>query len=39
MLNPRPLWNSLILYLRDCELSLVEFRRLLKTHLAEDRGT
>jgi len=30
--GPR-LWNSLPLHLRDCELSLLEFRRLLKTHL------
>jgi len=27
------LWNNLPLHLRDFELSLSEFRRLLKTHL------
>jgi len=27
------LWNSLPLHLRDCELSLLEFHSLLKTHL------
>ena len=33
------LWNNLPLHLRDFELSLSEFRRLLKTLcLAEDRG-
>ena len=30
--GPR-LWNNLPLHLRDFELSLLEFRRLLKTHL------
>jgi len=30
--GPR-LWNSLPLHLRNCEMSLLEFRRLLKAHL------
>jgi len=35
--GPR-LWNSLPLHLRDCELSLLEFRRLLKVHLFGGRS-